>query len=400
MTSPAPQPVDPPRPDPADAEALAAREAALAAAGDDDGRYMLLLEAAGAHPTADGGVELALKAASVAQEALADTGLERSALLVALDRDPSALEAVIALCDLDRAEGAFADLAADLERLAALCTEPVDRAEHLSRAAEVRLQLGDPGAAATFRAALRAIPPARAATAPAAAPLHAGDRARHLEGMLNGELAAADHPLAEAEAHLALGRLLVGDPERRDAAVGHLLRAAALADGPGAVALDVLGGLHTLGEGWSDLVGRLEDEARRRTPDDPGTAVAVLRRLARACLSEPPVLDRAEDALRRLLALVPEDVGTAEALVGVLTAQRRHRDAAGLLEDLARITEGSTAALYRVRAGVLHLARFGDRARSLECFEAALQSHPGYRPAATHLKEAYREAGRWGISPG
>jgi tetratricopeptide (TPR) repeat protein len=393
---------------------LEALERALTSEGRFEDLYEAILSEASLQPAATEGALLAVRAAEVAREGLGeDTGRIAAAIDLALALDPACVPAWQLRLEVASADGRLVEAAACMERMAWLAADPRKRAAHLLQAGDAFRLAATKTSDATvpvevrareaYRAAVRAIPPWTAAGTAARRLFGDGGRVEVLVGLLGAEAMNdageagpdAGSVLARSENHLLLGRILVADPGRREEAVAHLVAAVTLADGPGRVALEILGGLHGLTEGWSDLAARLESEAEKIGASAPDRAAALLRRVVRACLDEPVALDRAETALRRLAALDPEDVGSVERLVQLLGGQGRHREAIELLGDLAEIASPATAALHLMRAGVLELARFGEKGASQACFEAALRRHPGCRAAATHLKEAYREAGRW-----
>ncbi|RMG15640.1 MAG: hypothetical protein D6729_12240, partial [Deltaproteobacteria bacterium] len=382
--------------DPTDQGALELVRSRLEAESDFPGLADLLADAGRRHPDAPEGAGLLAEAALLARTRLGDDARARALAEEALERDGGRVEALLILGELARSRGDDAAVARIHLRLGEVCTDWVSRAQNFALAGDAyEARLGDLAAAhRAWVAAIRAIPPSAAAGPDARALLVDSRRAPRLRAHFEAALEAAADDAQRAEALLVLGRLAVADPNRREEGVRLLLQAATLSDAAGALALEILGGLHALSEGWGAILEAMESDAASRD-DDPRAAARILRQLAAACLAEPPLLSRAEKTLRRVLALEPDDVQSMETLVAVLTAAGRHREVIDLLEDLARVARPEVASLYLVRAGVTWLARFADRQASVSCFERALAADPSLDAARVHLKEAYQSLGRW-----
>ncbi|MFW6369381.1 MAG: hypothetical protein ACOC0J_02240, partial [Myxococcota bacterium] len=379
-------------------------ERSLSSEGRFEELYEALLRSARLHPDSRQGAERAVRAARAALEGLGgDLERAREAARLATVIDPSSKTAWQLLLEIQAQGGDLFSAAESLVRLGRLESDPQARARYLLQAGDAFRQdpqsneqpQGGPAALA-YLEAVRSIPPKDAAGPAARRLLSQGGRIDALVNLLlpdEGCRQAA--PAEEAERDLVLGRILAADPARRAEAVEHLLAAAEKGDGPGRVALEVLGGLYGLFEGWSEMASGLERDAGLLEENEPEQAATLLKRVVSACLEEPVALERAEHALRRLVVLDPGDIASVERLIEILGAGGRHREALNILLDLAEVADAPTAATHLMRAGVLELARFGERAACLRRFEDALARHPSCKAAATHLKEAYRDSGRW-----
>ncbi|MDF1566069.1 MAG: hypothetical protein P1V51_23750 [Deltaproteobacteria bacterium] len=364
--------------------------------------FQSLEEIARIHPDPQRAAAFARRAARLARDRLGASDQSLATSQLALERDPSDAEAWGLLAELFRSTNRWPELVEALVRLGEIAPEPALRAEYFAEAADLaERELEDLGRAhRLYLRALRALPPWLGSGQAAARLLASESRARRIEAWLREEVSAlgasgaAGSDLRRADLLLNLGRVWVVDPARREGAVESLLTAAELTDSVGQVALQLLGGLHTLEEGWRDLFDLLLVEAETQIESEPRVAVENLHRAAEAALEAPADLHRAKRALKTILGLHPEDTRAADAMVAALAQEGRHREAISLLVDLARVVEGPPAALYLIRAGIIELARFGDRAASLVHFEEALRRDVTSQ-AATHLEEAYRDMGRW-----
>jgi Flp pilus assembly protein TadD len=107
-------------------------------------------------------------------------------------------------------------------------------------------------------------------------------------------------------------------------------------------------------------------------------------------------LPEAADALRRAIALLPNQPGPHITLAGVLTAQGQRTEAATERKqaaELTRVAVNRQRAMFATNTGNMLLAK-GQVADALSQFQDAVESDPNYADAHTGLATALARQGR------
>jgi tetratricopeptide (TPR) repeat protein len=332
--------------------------------------------------------------ARLRHERLGRTEAAVEALREALQQDPHHVPSLRALEDILLEQGRFEDLIAVARAEVDRLRDPRARADayyELGHLAERHLAAPDT-AALYYRTVLDLVP----------------GHATALEALDRLYTEREDWPrlvdLLEAAAKIT--------PDRRRAAA-RLVRAAQLAehrlDAPERAIGLVEKLLEVQGDDLAALgnLGRLLERTGRWEQ-----RIAVLRREVTLVAEEPERLAlmmcigticevrldsprRARDVYREVITRDPGHHAALRAIARIDRREGRFEDLLATLQLELGGLEGREAAVVHIRRGHILEDRLGKPEAALECYRAALEASPGFRPAVDSLHRLLRQLGRW-----
>jgi tetratricopeptide (TPR) repeat protein len=378
--------------DPADAEASAQLAEALARDGREE-EFIELLEARLAERPG-GAIE-----AGLWRQLGAFHERRRDDAATALDAYAQALEAAPA----DGASlAAFERVARKLERWAPLCERLANaaaasagdaRAALLVQLGELQLeQRGDPAAArASFEAALACAPDdRRARQGIERVALASGDDAALLASFEHEAATTSDRErLAFLVGELARIHEERGDAER---ALHWLARLAEMRPED----VPTLGQIARLCAARGDAAGELA-ALRRLDPLVSGALQLTGRRRIAALASESGDAAAALAAHRAVLALEPNELASARAVVALLPPATQAEERAAALRHLVALASGDERSARLYALGCLLAGELGDLQGAGACFEALLDAPNAPADAEDRFAEILRRLGHWDV---
>jgi tetratricopeptide (TPR) repeat protein len=181
--------------------------------------------------------------------------------------------------------------------------------------------------------------------------------------------------------------------ENRDAALGWYEKALAL-DAGHRPSLEAIAALHAEKGDFGALV--LDKRTLLGLAADDDTRVRLSEEIGDLYLEKLSNAAQAITAYQTVLALAPTRRQTFHKLLELYTAERRWRDAAGMLVRLADLEEApAVRAKYLYAAAVIHRDELSDGDGAVALFNRALDDAPDLTKAFDAVERLLAEAGAW-----